>query len=750
MEMDDSAQLVRVGQLIRWKTWGDLVNTPLMMINIGHVQDDLLHYLEIFDVTSLEDERRKVLQTGNTLIFKNAPLEEVTAYSMGEWVLDQENQQLTGIKLTVKVTSSKISTVCIVPLDPKELKMPVGASIQYLSKGAWEIFKPDRPYEFPETLQLGPVLRETRLREPRAFKTRSSTPNNPLVLIPSNEMVANNNVKTANVSDDRFLGTWRALNRASLSSQTQIVLLSAKAEYRLVGETEYKPVNYFGLRNDVRFPLSVAPSQAIDIPFEFTVDKPDVAKGRHPVGINFAHLTIHHPLRVRITFTDIEGDTISLVQEYVHRVNGVQLRKPEDIGYFFVDHVDFSMRTILTIKESTDPKRYFLGVRGSETVKVTETDLHKIVYRAEKSGITEVDMKLGENNLGYNSTIWALVDLGCRRVYGFKVLLYHGSMTPVKYSGTLGYAPCPHYGGDDLETRPIQYAQESKIVPEVVYRDPIVVIEDDTLDDDIAPVSMPEPALVDTPLAAPVAASVIASAVAPAVAPVATPVAASVAQVIPQAISPVAASVSITSSVVPAPIVPPMSTLSAAPSTPMVVRPVTPVPKTVATIEAVSSALPAGVAQQPGTAVMHPSGPFNPEIPSLPSITATALGTPSLTSSAPALVQASSPDFSAHTAMTIEMLQVKIAALEARLEASERQDALMTKILALEKKLEATTTAAPASGSPSADSRLSVLENRLASMDQKLDSMNINLRLLDGNASRLALSLEKIATTLST
>ncbi|KAG0219442.1 hypothetical protein B0O80DRAFT_492641 [Mortierella sp. GBAus27b] len=740
LEIDGSAQIVRVGQLIRWRTWGELVTTPLMMVNIGHVQDDLLHYLEIFDIASLEDERRKVLQTGNTLIFKNASPEETTAYSMGEWVLDQETQQITGIKLTTKVTSSKVPTVCVVPVDPLALKMPGGSSVEYLSKGGWEVFKPDCPYEFPETLQLGPVLRETRLREPRTFKTKSSSPNNHLVLIPTQEMVANNNARTARLDVDRFLGHWRGLNKAPLSSQTQIILLSAKAEYRLVGEEEYKPVNYFGLRGDAKFPLSVAPSQAIDIPFEFTVDKPEIAKNHHPLAINFAHLTIHHPLRVRITFTDIEGDTITQIQEYVHPICGVQPRKPEDIGYFYVDDVDFSWRTVVRIKKPTDPKKYFLGIEGNleMTNKVTEIDLHKIVYRAQITGITEVDMKMGANNLGVNWTIWALVDLSCRRVYGFKVILQHGSMTPVKYAGTLGYAPCPFYGGDNLETRPIQYAQETKTVPLVVHRDPIVVVEDDTVDDDIDPVAAPAPTPVSVPAATPVMVPAAAPVTAPSPAPVATPSA------------PVTPSVAVPAAL---PAQPPTSsaeTLSTVSSSSMALPPTTPA-------VAFTHSAPVAVVnyQHPGNAVVPPSAsPTSITLNSGYDMTtpkATTAPTP-VSIPSPAPLSTESPVFSPQSAIsTIESLQVKVAALEARLEANERQDAFMTKILALERKLEemTTSTTSTSSDQTSADSRLSTLENRLASMDQKLDSMNINLRLLDGNASRLALSLEKIATLLA-
>ncbi|ORZ22689.1 hypothetical protein BCR41DRAFT_369040 [Lobosporangium transversale] len=670
LEEDDSTQKVRVGKLLRWKTWGELIPIPLMLVNIGHVRDDLLHYLEILDAAGIEDERKRVLRTGNTRIFKNAPEGETEAYSMGEWILDQGTQQITGMKLTVKVKSSKEPTVCILPIDPKEVSMAPGKSLEYLSKGEWQVYKPETPYVFPKTLQLGPVLRETRLREPRTFKTKAPH-GYPVILSAPSEMVANNNQLVSRRDIDRFLGHWRALNTAPLSTQNQIIFLSAKAEFRLVGEKEYKPVKYFGLRLNAKFPLSVAPSQAIDIPFEFTVDKPEkVREDRdHLVAINFAHLTIHHPLRVRITLTDIGGQSISLVQEYVHLVMGITPRKENDIGYFFVDDIDISQRTLVTITKSPSPD-YFLSICANREapIKLTVTDLHKIVYKAQQTGVTQVDMKLGQHNLGINWTIWALVDLNCRRVYGFKVLVYHGKKTPVKTSACLGYAPCPLYCEDDMETRPIQYAEESKIVPQVTHRDNVVVVEDDPYDDDVPPAPAPIPAPAPAPTPVPVPASTPLSSFAPVHIP---------------ALEPIIASVP-----------PPAAATAPSLSTPSIVAPMTPIP------EAISSGAP------------------------VPGMTSIQIA----------------------TAPSIDALQAKVAALEARLEAAERHDALMTKILALEKRLDA---AAAAPATPSEPDRVSVLENRLASMDQKLDSMNINLRLLDGNASRLAMSLEKIANLLS-
>ncbi|KAF9922951.1 hypothetical protein FBU30_006912 [Linnemannia zychae] len=729
---DTTGQVVRVGQLIRWQGWGELITAPLMLVNIGHVQDDMPHYLEIFDIASLEDTRKRILQTGQTRIFKNAPENETVAYSMGEWILDEETQQIAGIKLTVKVANSKIPTVCTVPLDPLLLKMPDGASVQYHSRCGGGIYKPDRPYEFPKTVQLGPVIRESRLRDPKSFRTKVSSSNIPVLLTPAWEMVANNDVRIANNKEDRFRGTWRALNRSPLSSQKQIILLSVKFEYRLVGEPTYKPVKAFALRNEVKLPITIAPSQAVDIPWEFLVDKPEHCRGGL-LAINYAHLTIRQPLRVKITFTDIDGEEVSLIQEYVHGVMGAIQPKPEDLGFFFVDKVFECQRTFVKILKSPSPDKYLLGINSSSTSsKVTELDLRKIVAKAEKSGITEVEMKLGIKDLGIDCTVWALVDLSCRRVYGFKVLLYHGSMTKEKVSAALGYAPCPLYGGDDLETRPIRYAQESKIVPKVVHIDEVPVVEDDDVDNEVViPTegSATLPAMSVTPAPAPVSV--------PVPQPLTWPPPKSAA-VITEAVKTEPQSIirrDGSSDVIP-PTVPRMVTSA---DNPVVVK----VIDKYTTVRTERVEIPFTAFCPP---IEQPPPPPMPKFHLDPLVSTTSVAPPTLSSPVYATstpVISSPPTHSPPSAFpttliaapSMETLLTRIASLEARLEASERHNALIAKILELEKKLDAVTVSSPSRVDSTPSERASSFETHIISIDQKLD--------------RLAGSLEKIATLLS-
>ena len=54
--------------------------------------------------------------------------------------------------------------------------------------------------------------------------------------------------------------------------------------------------------------------------------------------------------------------------------------------------------------------------------------LHQVVYKALKSGKTEVDLEIGQekNNGEWDWGAWALIDISCRRVYAFKIILKEG------------------------------------------------------------------------------------------------------------------------------------------------------------------------------------------------------------------------------------------------------------------------------------------------------------------------------------
>jgi hypothetical protein len=76
-----------------------------------------------------------------------------------------------------------------------------------------------------------------------------------------------------------------------------------------------------------------------------------------------------------------------------------------------------------------------------------------------------------------------LVDLLCKRVYAFKVLLKQGHLASKHTTACFGYAPCPEYGDVIDEPPATQYAVENVKLPELEL--PLIqdVVQDDSVDD---------------------------------------------------------------------------------------------------------------------------------------------------------------------------------------------------------------------------------------------------------------------------
>ena len=131
--------------------------------------------------------------------------------------------------------------------------------------------------------------------------------------------------------------------------------------------------------------------------------------------------------------------------------------------------------------------------------------LEKLVYHAVETGETEVDLKIGQEKEGgaWEWNAWALVDLSCRRVYAFKVIIQQGSQVATKTAACLGYVLCPQYGEPVRETRPIRYASEVAKLPVLQLAPGDTVVTDDAFDDDVRPEPPPIAAVNGVPAAAP-------------------------------------------------------------------------------------------------------------------------------------------------------------------------------------------------------------------------------------------------------
>ncbi|KAF9154538.1 hypothetical protein BG015_000682 [Linnemannia schmuckeri] len=508
--LTDKEQTASVSKLIRWKSRHDKITKPMMVIHVGRIYYENKYYFHVFDAEAIKAANDKVRATGNSVIFKSTENRE--EYGLAEWTLDDAGV-INGVKLAVKVTTSDSPVISVLPLDIDTVS-PSG-EVQSISKAGFKVYKPSEPYKFPELRHVGPTLRTTALREVREFKPKTKLP---LVIFPEGKMVANTRGQFVRNNADKFQGTLRLFNKSTPTNQDFVTLVSCKAEYRLVGEQEYKDVESLTL-GDVKFPASIAPNQSLDVPFEAIVLRNAAQQALRQNCWNWAMVALHNPVRVRLTFKDIEGEELVYVQEYVHKPSArIAAKEEKDLLFLYIDDMLDATRSAIRVKEADVP--FVVDVNSK---RFTVDDLNKIVYKAEKSGQTEVDLKCGRDAGAYKWDAWALVDLSCRRVYGFKVLLTTGSTCDKRTTATLGYAPCPLYSTssgddtetknflnvDDLEERSIQYAVETDVFPEVEPSEPLEVVEDDDVDDEKAVVALD---------AVPVTAPVPVSAVAPVVA----------------------------------------------------------------------------------------------------------------------------------------------------------------------------------------------------------------------------------------
>ncbi|KAF9954408.1 hypothetical protein BGZ72_004618 [Mortierella alpina] len=495
--LTDDENLAAVSELTRWRTRHEKITQPMMVIRVGFVRYDNPYYFQVFDADFLKTTNAALQETRQTLIFKTSTSDH--EYAMAEWVLDSAGT-ISGVRISAKVATSDTPTVSEVPIDIETVSL--SGEVRSISQASFKVYRPAEPYQFPEPVHVGQTLRSTPLREVREFKPRTKLP---LMIVPEAKMVANSRGKYARLNADKFQGTLRIFNKSPPTSQSFVTLASCKAEYRFVGEDEYKDVEALDL-GDVKFPATIGPTQSLDLPFEAIVRRDKTQAGLMQSCWDWAMVALHHPIRVRLTFKDIEGEELVFVQEYVHKPSPRMAVKEEtDLLFLHIDDTLENARCTVRVKKATD-EEHILDVNG---IKFKEQDLHKIVYKAEQSGVTEVSICSRENG-SHKWDAWALVDSSCRRVYGIKVLLTPGNTRATKTTAALGYAPCPFYGGDDesaLEARPQRYAEEKVVFPELEPEEhPVVVIDDDVDDEKVPVVALAAAAAPAIEAAAPVVA----------------------------------------------------------------------------------------------------------------------------------------------------------------------------------------------------------------------------------------------------
>ena len=475
----NEVQKASIGLLIRWVSRGARIDENTLLICVGKVWYKTPYYFNTFTAKELEDITKSVRLSRRTMIFRTSP--NKNEYAMAEWILSISGK-ITGVRLTAKSATSMTPYVRICPIDLSTCTK--SGDILTISEGGMRSYVPASSYSLPETVRVGPEISDSPARPVRTnFKTKT-TPSLRIILKTTSDPPLVANPKMAGTTSDYFEGVVSVFNNHAPGSLNPITIAAVSASFRLVGEHEYQPVESCKLE-DSQVPVTIEPRQSWIVKFQVSVPRTEEDSKVDIRWWNRAFVARYRPIRIKLIFEDIEGEQCSLVLEYVYKPYSLEKRKDSDLGFLFFDNPVTLERYHVDVQPSGEAKNV-VRIKGTD---VSVNKLEKAVYKALKTGVTEVDLEIGQDRYGeWEWKVWALIDLSCRRVYAFKILMMEGNKVPVKRLACLGYVLCPDYGDIINETRPISYATETVKLPSLEPYPVQETVLDDTLDDFKPPV----------------------------------------------------------------------------------------------------------------------------------------------------------------------------------------------------------------------------------------------------------------------
>jgi len=259
------------------------------------------------------------------------------------------------------------------------------------------------------------------------------------------------------------------------ASKESICIENVKCEFRMAGNKDWSPVKTFKVNDyDVLPAFTCAPMQNTTLYLDIEVE--DKTKdGRR--WFNRPWVARHQPIRFRVLFETITGETFSKVIEYVFKPPRVDKDDGSKLLFLSVDNCDEWERTVFPITQSGEADDYSLSVDGTS---FSVDQLRGIVYKAVASKVTEQSIYVSgeDDNKPVIKKAWALVDLACKRVYAVKAMCYanNGSLKPA----SVGYAKLTLYGSV-TEVKTNQPATEIVAFPPVVLETPLITSDEGIL-----------------------------------------------------------------------------------------------------------------------------------------------------------------------------------------------------------------------------------------------------------------------------
>ena len=476
----NEVQKASIGLLVRWVSRGARIDENTLLISVGKVWYNTPYYFNTFTAKELENITKSVRLSRRTIIYRTSP--NKNEYAMAEWILSVSGK-ITGVRLTARSATSVTPYVRICPIDLSTCTK--SGDILPISEGGMRCYIPASSYSLPETVRVGPEISDSQARPVRTNFRTKTTPSLRVILKTTSDPPLVANPQLASTTADYFEGVVSVFNNHASGSLNPITIAAVSASFRLVGEHEYKPVESCKLE-DSQVPVTIEPRQSWIVKFQVAVPRTEEDSKVNVRWWNRAFVARYRPVRIKLIFEDMEGEQCSLVHEYVYKPFPFEKRKDSDLGFIFFDNPVTLERHHVDVQPSSEAKDV-VKIKGTD---VSVNKLEKVVYKALKTGVTEVGLEIGQNRYGeWEWNVWALIDLSCRRVYAFKILIKEGDTVPVKRFACLGYVPCPSYGNIINETRPISYATEMVKLPSLEPYPVQEVVLDDTLDDCKSPVT---------------------------------------------------------------------------------------------------------------------------------------------------------------------------------------------------------------------------------------------------------------------
>lgn len=468
-----------VGRVNCWTPHGAWIHENTIYVMVGSVEVNKSYYFDTYTPTELQRINKYVRATLNTIIFRTS--ESDIEYSMAEWVVSREGD-ITGIRLRVKAATSTKAHESICHIDGKTCTQT--GEVEVVSQGDLRSYTPAEDYSLPPPVRVGPDLNERPTRPVRTDFSTVTPDALPVIMEVVSNPPLSANVEYSTSASDSFQGIVSVFNNADEGSSKSIVISSASAMYRLIGDSKYSPVSKFilldGLADSLPKPLRPLESLRIKFQADILRTEEDTALGVTWQGSAF--VARYRPLRLKLIVRDMRGNQCSLVIDYVFQPRAFTFQKPYPgvTLLSFDDYIRFERRHLQLHNDIGDHWKQFI-----ESHIVDIEVLNKVMYQAHQTKETEI--KLWIHNTGsdgvWEYSVYALVDISCQCVYAFKILMHDVHKEQRNHFGALYYVPCPPYGNPSTEVRPIKYAKEVAELPDLEQYAVTDYPQDDDFDD---------------------------------------------------------------------------------------------------------------------------------------------------------------------------------------------------------------------------------------------------------------------------